>query len=173
MRYIIKVINRFLKSIVKGEVKQSALDSFFDTISFFFFYCISYGMASAGKMYGFSGDEEDSYKTQKIKNLNFENKYTKKYFIAGFTCLSTGADFLTMEIILSYLTLTITKSNVLSQEELLEIILVEKILKLIQQQNIDEYLIFAAQFCSANQCNKIDELFASLKQKSLPDQNQI
>jgi hypothetical protein len=144
---ILKIIKKYIKlNNNKNEIKQSGIDCFFDTISEFFFIYMSLGLLAFNP-----------------KDINLENKYTKMYFISGFNCIKNGVDPITLEIILSYLTLATIKNKSVSQQELLEIKLLEKIFKIIDQFNIKEYISIAINFCSSDQFNKIEKLFKEIK----------
>jgi len=151
IRYVVKKINKFVtfistrKNKEKNKIKQSGLDSFFITISEFMCVYLNFGISELD-----------------YKNICFENKYTKKYFITAFSCLVNGVDIFTLEIVLSYMKVTIIRNKSISQQELLEIALLEKILKLIQQRQVDEYLFFIIQFCSSEQYNRILDMFKIL-----------
>jgi hypothetical protein len=95
---------------------------------------------------------DNGYVSVDNENLLFENKYTKKLFIAGMTGLKQGLTPMALEITLDFLSSQTIREQSISTQELFEIGLLKYIIPILRPENdcIKRFIDFLIEFCSGN-----------------------
>lgn len=93
---------------------------------------------------------ENGYESVEYGSVEFENNYTKEFFIAGMTGLKQAVIPMTLEIILEFLSAQASREQSVSASDLFEICLLKKIMPILRMEGdcIRKFIDFLIEFCS-------------------------
>jgi len=142
-RVLINIINEFLGD--KEIIAEKDIDDFIIMAADYFYAFLT----------------EDMYKRD--RNKNFKNMNTKRIFDFGVRCMDEGINCDVLEVVLPVISHDALQNGNLTNQEIMEIKLMEKLLLLIQKGAVKEFLIFINYVCSSGVYSLIYQKFSKLK----------
>jgi hypothetical protein len=93
---------------------------------------------------------ENGFDSVENNTIPFENKYTKAFFMTGLTGLKQALIPMTLEIILEFLSVQISRERDVSALEMFEICLLKRIIPVLRPESvcIKTFIDFLVEFCS-------------------------
>lgn len=143
-RELIKNVNKFFGENVKN-IDQANVDDFIILIADYFYSVLTVNV-----------DERNI-------NLNFKSMNTKKIFDFGINCINQGIANDVIEAVLPFISYNIIQDKQLSNQEILEIKLLEKLILMIQRANVKEFLSFINYLCSSDTYSLIHFKFSQIE----------
>jgi len=98
-------------------------------------------------------------------NLNFKSINTKNIFDFGINCINQGLANNVIEAVLPFISYKIIQDKQLSNQEILEIKLLEKLILMIQRADVNEFLSFINYLCSTDTYSQIALKFSQFNNK--------
>jgi hypothetical protein len=144
-RFQIKALKKCLREIFTENehvnIEQENIDDFIVILADYFLSCVTIDV------------------DKRQRNFNFKNQDTKAYFELGMNCIESGTNNIVLEMILSFVADSIIRQKSLTFQELFEIKVLEKLILIMQQFDVKQFLLITNQLCSTETSSGIEQKF--------------
>ena len=143
-RELIKNVNKFLRDN-STNINQANVDDFIILIADYLYSVLTVNV------------------NERNTNLNFKSMNTKKIFDFGINCINQGIADNVIQAVIPFISHNIIQDKQLSNQEILEIKLLEKLILMIQKAGVKEFLEFINYLCSSDIYSQIALKFSQFE----------